>query len=124
MPVFEVALTLNDQEVCIALFDGLLVDNQINIEQTDYDVTVHSVQFNTAPGGRFLRFTNATGGTIVRLQWETPQTALAYQPNANGGSSTISIDSGTPFPILGSQCPGDPSLLNVKDALRYEKPKR
>jgi hypothetical protein len=124
MPVFEVALTLNDQEVCIALFDGQLVNNQIRIEQTDFDVNVHSKQFSTGPGGRFLKFTSATGGTIVRLQWDTPQNALAYQPNANGGSSTISIDGGTSFPILGSQCPGDPSLLNVKDALRFEKPKR
>lgn len=121
MPVFEVALTLNDQEVCIALFDGQLLDNRINVEQTDYDITVHSVQFNTAPGGRLLRFTNATGGTIVRMQWDTPQNALPFQANANGGNSLVAIDGGTPFPILGSQCPGDPSLLSVKDALRYEK---
>jgi hypothetical protein len=119
MPIIDVEVAINDQEVCIALFNGTLVNNNVTVQQTTYDITIRAIAFAGSPESRYLRFINATGGTVVRLQWDTAELFLAYQANANGGSSTLRIGPGAAFPILSSQCPGDPAQLSLASATKH-----
>ncbi len=114
--IIDILLTLNDSEVCIALYNGALQNNQTTIQQQTYDITIHSVPIATAPGGHYLKFNNPMPGTQVLLRWDTPGTNLLYFVNANGTSSTMQIAADPAFPIPGSVCPSDPSVLSAADA--------
>jgi hypothetical protein len=117
--IFDLLLTLNDGEVCIALFNGTLVNNQTTVQQQTYDITIHSVPIAAAPGGLYLKFSGATGGTQVLLRWDTPGTNLLYFVNANGANSTLQIATDPAFSIPGTSCPSDPVALVAGDASQW-----
>lgn len=121
--IIDILITLNDSEVCIALYNGALQNNQTTIQQQTYDITIHSVPIATAPGGHYLKFNNPIQGTQVLLRWDTPGTNLLYFVNASGGNSTMQIATDPAFTIPGSSCPSDPSVLVVTDASQWQPKK-